>query len=85
MQKGATLNMRIEPALKQKAEGILRQNGLSSAQAIRIFYSQICMHHGLPFEVKIPNSATRAAMDELEAGRGHFYKDMQAVWKSLED
>ncbi len=85
MHKAATLNMRIEPALKQQAEDILRQNGLSSAQAIRIFYSQICMHHGLPFEVKIPNVVTRAAMDELEAGNGHLYKDMKSVWKSLED
>ena len=83
MQKAATLNMRIEPALKRKAEGILHQNGLSSAQAIRIFYSQICMHHGLPFEVKIPNSETRAAIDELEMGKGHVYKDMAAVWQSL--
>ena len=43
-----------------------RSKGLSPAQAIRIFYTQISMHHGLPFEVKIPNVTTREAIEELE-------------------
>jgi DNA-damage-inducible protein J len=85
MEKAATITMRIEPALKAQVEDILRQNGLSPTQAIRIFYSQICMHHGLPFEVKIPNSRTQEAIEELESGGGQIYPDMKSVWNSLEE
>jgi DNA-damage-inducible protein J len=85
MEKSSTLSMRIEPHLKAQAEAILRKNGLSSAQAIRIFYSQICMHQGLPFEIKIPNALSKLAMEELESGKGETYPNMKAVWGSLED
>lgn len=85
MNKDATINARIEPALKMKAEAILHKVGLSTAEAIRIFYSQICLQNGLPFEVKIPNKKTRDAMHELESGKGQRYKTMKEVWDSLGD
>lgn len=83
--KVATINARIEPALKTRAEKILHQVGLSTAEAIRLFYSQICLQNGLPFEIKIPNKKTRDAMKELESGKGHRYKTMKEVWSSLDD
>ena len=43
MNKVATINARIEPSLKQQAEMILHSVGLSTAEAIRIFYTQICL------------------------------------------
>ncbi len=85
MNKDATINARIEPALKIKAEAILHKVGLSTAEAIRIFYSQICLQNGLPFEVKIPNKKTRDAMRQLESGKGERYKTMKDVWESLDD
>ena len=53
MEKGATVNARIERELKQQAEAILHDVGLSSAQAIRLFYKQVCLKKGLPFEDQI--------------------------------
>jgi DNA-damage-inducible protein J len=85
MNKAATVNARIEPALKMQAESILHKVGLSTAEAIRLFYSQVCLQNGLPFEVKIPNKKTRAAMEELESGKGQRYKTMKDVWDSLDD
>ncbi len=57
--KDATINTRIEPELKAQAEKILQKVGLSSAEAIRLFYTQICLAKGLPFEVKIPDKKPR--------------------------
>lgn len=57
----------------------LHKNGLSSAQAIRIFYSQICLHKGLPFDVKIPSKETISAMAQLEHKKGEQYKNMDSI------
>ena len=85
MNKASTVNARIEPALKMQAELIFNKVGLSTAEAIRLFYSQVCLQNGLPFEVKIPNKKTYAAMEELETGKGQRYKTMKDVWDSLDD
>ena len=84
MNKVATINARIEPSLKHQAEDILHSVGLSTAEAIRIFYTQICLKKGLPFEVKLPNAETMTAINELEAGKGTRYKSMDEVWSDLD-
>ena len=80
MNKVATINARIEPKLKHQAESILHSVGLSTAEAIRIFYKQICLNRGLPFEVKIPNTKTADAIQELESGNGNEYNSIDDVW-----
>ena len=67
-RKTETLNARIEPALKNNAEQILKKLGLSNAEAIRLFYTQICLNKGLPFSVKLPNAKTKAAMHDADTG-----------------
>lgn len=85
MNKAATINARIEPNLKLQAEAILHKVGLSTAEAIRLFYSQVCLQNGLPFDVKIPNKQTYDAIAELEAGKGKRYKTMKDVWDSIDN
>ena len=54
--KTANLYARIEPDLKDQAESILQQLGISASSAINIFYKQIILQNGLPFDVKLPVS-----------------------------
>ena len=61
---------RIEPGLKTKAEKYFDILGLSTTQAITLFFKQVELHHGLPFEINIPNAETMAAMKEIEDGGG---------------
>jgi len=82
--KEATVNARIEPHLKKRAEGILHQVGLSSAEAIRLFYSQICLQKGLPFEVKIPNKDTIAAMHDADERKTHKTKSVKDFFNEIE-
>lgn len=70
MSKTATITTRVEPELKRNAEDILEKLGVNTTDAITMFLSQIVLRQGLPFEVRIPNAATRAAIAELEAGGG---------------
>ena len=82
MAKTANLYARIEPAVKEQAESILTALGIPASNAINMFYKQIILRRGLPFEVKMPavrpidaSVLTDAQMDaELEKG----YADMQA-------
>ena len=85
MNKAATINTRIEPDLKHQAESILHAVGLSQAEAIRIFYKQICLKKGLPFEVKIPNKATLDDINELESGKGTRYATVKDMWDDLDN
>lgn len=54
MAKSANLYARIEPDLKEQAELILTALGIPASNAITMFYKQIILNNGLPFEVKLP-------------------------------
>ena len=54
MAKSANLYARIEPDVKNEAEAILAQLGIPASNAINMFYKQIILQGGLPFEVKQP-------------------------------
>jgi len=66
--KNAVINARIESELKIDVESILKNLGLSATQAINMFYQQIKMHNGIPFEVKIPNAETQRVIEESRKG-----------------
>jgi len=63
-----TIRARIDPDLKVRAEAILEAVGLNASDAIRLFYSQVALCKGLPFEVRVPNAETRKAIREARAG-----------------
>ena len=65
MTQDARISSRIDRDLKDQAEAILTELGIKSSQAISMFYSQIVKHRGIPFELKIPNEETIAAVEEL--------------------
>ena len=60
--KTAIINARIKPELKGDVEQILSQLGLTTTQAITIFFEQIRMNKGIPFKLEIPNDETVSAM-----------------------
>ena len=69
IMKTATVHSRIEPEIKDLAEGILHRLGLSPTEAIRMFYTQITLRNGLPFDVSIPNEVTIKALEDSRNGR----------------
>ena len=69
MRKSATVRARIEPELKENAEKVLKRLGLNTTQAITLFYRQIEMNNGLPFDLVIPNETTRKTLDATDSNR----------------
>ncbi|MFC1499039.1 type II toxin-antitoxin system RelB/DinJ family antitoxin [Verrucomicrobiota bacterium] len=79
MNKTAIIHARVEPRTKKKAEGVLKKLGMSPTEAIRLFYTQICLRKGLPFPVLVPNELTEHTLDQSSKN-----KDI-TTFDSLED
>ena len=74
---------RIDRDTKQRASAALAEMGLSVSDAIRLLMLRIADEQRLPFEVKVPNAATRTAMAELEAGKGKTYASTAEMLKDF--
>ena len=57
--------------------------GLSISDAIRLLMLRVAEEKRLPFEVKTPNTQTRKAMAELEAGKGKRFNDIDTFMDDL--
>jgi len=69
MARTATINARTDKDLKLEVEGIFKALGLSTTEAINIFFHQVKLRHGLPFPVEIPNETTLKTFKESEEGK----------------
>ncbi len=84
MPKTEAIRAQIEPKLKADAERILEELGLDVSDAIRVFYRQVVLRKGLPFDVTIPNATTRRAMRDVQEGRGMTrFKDTAEMREKL--
>ena len=69
MSKTAMVRARLEPVLKDHAEHVFQRLGLNATQAITIFYRQVELRDGLPFDVVVPTPTTKRTFEDSEAGR----------------
>ena len=80
--KTAFIRARVEPRVKREAEAVLRTLGVDTTSAVTMFLKQISLHKGMPFEVKIPNKVTRAALNE-KLDRRTAYKDADRLMADI--
>ncbi len=84
MGKSAFIRARVEPELKEDVINILQALGLSLTEAITLFFKLIKLNRGLPFEVKIPNEETLAAMEDARLERNlEEWSSVDAFLESL--
>ncbi len=81
------IQARVSPELKEEAETIFADIGMTTAEAIRIFLKQVVNSGGLPFQptAKSPNAETLAAMVELESGGGQIVQSTDVLFADWED
>ncbi|MDO5456169.1 MAG: type II toxin-antitoxin system RelB/DinJ family antitoxin [Eubacteriales bacterium] len=62
------INVRVDADLKQSAEELFNDLGLSMSSAITMFLRSAVSYDGIPFEIrrKTPNNETRAALAEYD-------------------
>jgi len=65
MKKSEIVTTRIEPTLKSNVEEVLSSLGMTPSDAINIFFNQIVLQRGLPFDVRLPQMTVEQAKEEL--------------------
>jgi len=81
--KTVTARARIRPEIKSEAESIIHALGLSVSTAFDLFYRQIIMNRGLPFDLRLPNKTTLKAIEDARKGHGEKFGTTTALFKDL--
>lgn len=80
MEKSATLNLRVNPALKQEAESVLKRLGVPMSTAVDIFLNQIVLTGGIPFAVTLPGAPK--SIDTTKMSIGEIHDKIQRGYES---
>lgn len=93
MANTSAVYARIDSNLKENAEGILAQLGISPSSAIQMLYSQIVLTRGLPLDLHLPSRKPTAiggmtrqqldvelqkGLDSLSGGKGYSADEVDA-------
>jgi DNA-damage-inducible protein J len=88
----AMIRTQIKPDLKAEVEEVFKRLGLSTTEAIILFFHQVKLHKGLPFEVKIPteaeipNATTLKTFRDTDAGKNLVeYDNLDDMFADLEN
>ncbi len=84
MPKTAIISARVDPQLKHSAEKVFKELGLTTTQAITLFYKQVELERGLPFAVRVPNDVTAKALEQARARQGlESFNTLDDLFKDL--
>ncbi|MFQ5544262.1 MAG: type II toxin-antitoxin system RelB/DinJ family antitoxin [Nitrospiria bacterium] len=84
MPKTEMIRARVEPELKKSVERIFKELGLTTTEAVSLFYNQVRLRKGLPFEVRIPNKTTIKTFEDTDAGKNLIHcEDAEDMFSKL--
>ena len=83
MEKTATLNLRVNPAVKEQAEIVLSRLGVPMSTAINMYLNQISLTGGIPFAITLPKASEDINADVMTDEEIHVklqsgYDDVKA-------
>lgn len=85
MSKTTTIQTRVDPIVKKNAQEILKKLNITMSEAISMYLSQITLHQGIPFELKIPNRLTAKTLEESENGKNlHSVHSVDQLFQELD-
>ena len=85
MAKSETIQARINPEVKKEAQKILGQLHITMSEAIAMYLTQITLHKGIPFDIKLPNDLTTKTLKESENNKNiHQAKNVKELFKELD-
>ncbi len=84
MSKSTMITARVDPKLKRETEKVLKDLGLTTTQAITLFFNQVSLRKALPFAVALPNTETARAIEDALAGIDlHEAENVNALFEEL--
>ena len=85
MAKTSTIQARINPDLKKRAQKILNKLNISMSEAISLYLTQVTLHRGIPFDIKIPNELTEKTLEKVEKGKNlHEVSSVDELFRELD-
>ncbi|NCU31191.1 type II toxin-antitoxin system RelB/DinJ family antitoxin [Candidatus Saccharibacteria bacterium] len=87
MMSSTMVHVRIDETIKQQASETLQAMGLSLSDAVRVFLTRVVADKQIPFDLRVPNNDTVAAMkeaDEIVASRMARFSKVDELINDLE-
>ncbi|MCD4692151.1 MAG: type II toxin-antitoxin system RelB/DinJ family antitoxin [Calditrichales bacterium] len=85
MARTATIQARIDPVVKEKAQNILNTLNITMSEAISLYLTQISLRRGIPFDIRIPNELTLETIRKSEKGKEiHKVDSVDELFRELE-
>ena len=78
------IHVRIDENVKAQATETLAAMGLSVSDAVRVFLTRVAAEKQLPFVLKVPNTETRAAMEEARLMERARFANAQELLDEIE-
>ncbi len=85
MAAAEVVRARVETGLKQEATAVLSGMGLSVSDAIRLLLVRVVTDKALPFDVRMPNAETQAAMRDIQEGQVTRFGSVADLMADLND
>ena len=63
----SNLTIRVDALLRDEAEHVFTELGLSADDAMTLFFQQVKKCHKLPFDAELPNALTRRFFQNTDA------------------
>jgi DNA-damage-inducible protein J len=79
----AMIHVRIDPKLKSQASKTFSAMGLSLSEAVRVFLTRAATDQAFPFELRVPNAETIAAMEAGERGEVVYFNSVEGLMADL--
>jgi DNA-damage-inducible protein J len=83
MATDGIVQVRIDRRIKKEAAHVLEGMGLSVSDAVRMLLMRIAREKAIPFDIRVPNAQTVAAIDELESGKGVSSNSVEELMADL--
>ena len=77
------LHVRLDEKIKEQASAALEMMGLTVSEAVRVFLHRVAVEQAIPFPIKVPNAATRAAMEDARKLSAARYATSGALFNAL--
>jgi len=77
------VHVRIDKRIKTKAAKTLASMGLSVSDAVRVLLTRVAAEKALPFDVKVPNATTVAAIREARPSKLPSFRNVSDLMSDL--
>ena len=85
MTATTTIEVQMDEQINADAMQTLAAMGMTASDAVRLLLTRVALEKTMPFDVRIPNETTLAAMREAEAGNLPRYADAASFMRSLRE